>query len=37
MDTFAITASADKTIRKWDMATTVCVHVYSGHSHRIQR
>ena len=29
-DTFVITGSADHTMRKWDMTTCDCLHVYEG-------
>ncbi len=34
-DTWVVTASSDKTMRKWDMTTLECVFVYTGHSARI--
>lgn len=36
-DTFVVSGSADKTIRKWDMATCGCVAVLEGHENVINR
>ncbi len=36
-DTFVLTGSADKTIRKWDMNTCDCVFVFRGHNSLINR
>ncbi|XP_018019768.2 WD repeat-containing protein 86-like, partial [Hyalella azteca] len=36
-ETFVVTGSSDKTIRKWDMTTCECVYVYRGHTSRIYR
>ncbi len=32
-----MTASADCTIRKWDMTTLECLYVYEGHTSRVQK
>lgn len=34
---YIITASADKTIRKWEAASCDCVHVFRGHASIINR
>jgi len=34
---FCISCSADRTIRKWDMATCVCLMVFEGHENRVNR
>ena len=36
-DTFVLTGSADKTIRKWDMNTCDCVFIFRGHNSLINR
>lgn len=36
-DNFAITASADKTLRKWDMTTCECLLIMTGHKSLINR
>jgi len=36
-DTYVISGSADKTIRKWDMATCSCVAVMEGHESTVNR
>ena len=36
-DSFVVTGSADKTIRKWDMGTCDCMYVFRGHSSLINR
>jgi WD40 repeat protein len=36
-ENFLVSASADRTIRKWDMTNAQCVFVYSGHTSLINR
>jgi len=36
-DTYVVSGSADKTIRKWDMATCSCVAVLEGHESTVNR
>jgi WD40 repeat protein len=36
-DNYVITGSADKTVRKWDMSTCDCVHVFKGHTSLVNR
>ena len=36
-DTFVLTGSADKTVRKWDMGTCDCLHIFRGHNSLINR
>jgi len=36
-ESYALTGSADKTVRKWDMATCVCLQVLNGHKSIINR
>ena len=36
-DTFVLTGSADKTIRKWDINTCDCVFIFRGHNSLINR
>ncbi|XP_042221986.1 WD repeat-containing protein 86-like [Homarus americanus] len=36
-DTFAITGSADNTLRKWDIIDCDCLYTYEGHESRITR
>ena len=36
-ENFLISASADQTIRKWDLTTGECVLVYAGHTSLINR
>jgi len=36
-DTYVLSGSADKTIRKWDMATCSCVAVLEGHESTVNR
>ncbi len=36
-ETYVVTASADCTIRKWDMTTLECLYVYEGHTSRVQK
>ncbi|CAF1008255.1 unnamed protein product [Adineta steineri] len=36
-ETFLVSASADRTMRKWDMTNAQCVFVYSGHTSLINR
>lgn len=33
----AYTCSADHTVRKWDMATGGCMHVFRGHTSIVNR
>ncbi|KAI9204209.1 WD40-repeat-containing domain protein [Polychytrium aggregatum] len=32
VEAFVLTGSWDKTVRKWDIETETCVHIYKGHS-----
>ena len=36
-DVYVLSGSADKTIRKWDMATCSCVAVFEGHESTVNR
>lgn len=36
-ESFVLTGSADKTLRKWDMATCDCLHIFRGHNSLINR
>ena len=36
-ENYVITGSADKTVRKWNMASCECVHIYKGHSGLINK
>ena len=36
-DSYVLTGSADKSIRKWEMSTCECVQVFDGHSSLINR
>jgi WD40 repeat protein len=36
-ENYLVSASADRTIRKWDLTNGQCVHVYTGHTSLINR
>lgn len=36
-ETFVLTGSADKTVRKWDMGTCECLQIYRGHNSLVNR
>lgn len=36
-DEVAFTCSADRTIRKWDVRTGQCLHVFRGHTSIVNR